>query len=596
MKKLSTIIMALALVLGMSQCKKQETPTSATPNANPGVHITVKVGDQDGKDDNGEKHNIAPQYGLFAFTEDDTLYVGHNGKYVGCLKYTNGFFDGTIYPDDVTGQPLHFYFLGGKGPKNPTSSTTTYNISIADQRANLPVLSYGASNELYTGPNNTYSTTLKNKCALVRINLLTPTTDAITLSSVPTEATIDFVNNAITPTNTTGAITLYGEEGVSTHRWAILLPGTNLSNSNCNVIWEGAGNMPAIGNNTYVNAGIGEGIQIQNQIVVELPNANLVVKDKNNAFSEFTVSSTGKKVYFSRANLKCDTENTDALVWSFHENQWDECFGVKTGSSSEPANQGSSVNMTNSSVMDRFSWGLHGSTTTGETDFVGGSKNLNRIDGTDWGCALTGEGNNHWRTLTAEEWDFLLNDKDETGNITGLRGDRRFLKACIEIAIPKSGGGYYTTFVNGLFIAPDNFDPTDYGYIIGHTTNDDYAFVADNQWNDPNTLVDLTSGFMEMGGKQNKIAQHLFYAGCVFLPGVGYRTTMYMNYYYYHDCYHLSSSFEGYYWSATAEPVTAGVSSNPYAHALKFTKAAITYPFSDTRDRGMCVRLVWDAN
>ena len=69
MKKLSTIIMALALVLGMSQCKKQETPT--TGNSTPGFYITVNVGDQDGKDgkdNNGEKHNIAPAYGLFAFT------------------------------------------------------------------------------------------------------------------------------------------------------------------------------------------------------------------------------------------------------------------------------------------------------------------------------------------------------------------------------------------------------------------------------------------------------------------------------------------------------------------------------------------------
>ena len=57
-----------------------------------------------------------------------------------------------------------------------------------------------------------------------------------------------------------------------------------------------------------------------------------------------------------------------------------------------------------------------------------------------------------------------------------------------------------------------------------------------------------------------------------------------------------SQVFEGYYWSATGEPVTAGIASTPYAHALKFTKAAITYPFSETRDRGMCVRLVWDAN
>lgn len=594
MKKLSTIIMALALVLGMSQCKKQEITEPATPNANPGVRITVNVGENEnkgGKGENGERYNIAPAYGLFSFSSGDELYVGHNGKFVGTLTFANGFFDGTIYPDqNVTDQHLHFYFVGNAAVTGTPSAnqTTSLSISIADQHENLPVLSYGASNELYTGPNTTYSTTLKNKCALVRINLLTETTDAITLSNVPTEATIDFANNAITPTTTTtDNITLYGEEGVSTHRWAILLPETDLSGRQ-DLIWQGGGEgMPAIGNNTYVHAGIGEGIQIQNQIVVELPNDDLVVKDKNNDFSEFTVNGDGKKVYFSRANLKCDTENTNALVWSFHENQWDECLGTKTGSSSEPANQGSSVDMTNSYVMDRFSWGLHGSTTTGESDYVDGSKDLNRTDGTDWGYALTGQGNNHWRTLTAAEWNYLLNNTD--------RGSRRFLKACIKVAITINGV-LYTTYINGLFIAPDHFDPTAYGYSIGHTTNDDIAFVADDVWNDPNTVVDLTGGYMSMGGKQNKIAQHLFYAGCVFLPGVGYRTTMYMNYFYYHNCITTSSSFEGYYWSATAEPVTPGVSSTPYAHALKFTKAAITYPFSDTRDRGMCVRLVWDAN
>ena len=230
MKKLSTIIMALALVLGMSQCKKQETPTTGnTTPTNPGVHITVNVGDQDGKDNNGEKHNIAPQYGLFAFSNNDTLYVGHNGKYVGCLKYTNGFFDGTIYPDDVENQPLHFYFLGGKGPKNPTSSTTTYNINIADQSENLPVLSYGASTKPFTGTGTTYSTTLRNQCALVRFDLQHTGDYEVTLSGVPTQATVDFANNAITPnTSTTGDITLYGEEGNTAIRWAILLPGTNL--------------------------------------------------------------------------------------------------------------------------------------------------------------------------------------------------------------------------------------------------------------------------------------------------------------------------------------------------------------------------------
>ena len=188
MKKLSTIIMALALVLGMSQCKKQETPTTGnTTPIYPGVDITVKVGDNEGKAENGEKHNIAPAYGLFAFSNDDVLYVGHGGKFVGSLKFKNGFFSGTIYPNDaVTDQPLHFYFLGNSELKSDTTvnQTTSLSISIADQSGNLPVLSYGASTKPFTGAGTTYSTTLKNKCALVRFDLQNQGDYEVTLSNV----------------------------------------------------------------------------------------------------------------------------------------------------------------------------------------------------------------------------------------------------------------------------------------------------------------------------------------------------------------------------------------------------------------------------
>ena len=211
MKKLSTIIMALALVLGMSQCKKQETPTTGnTTPSNPGVHITVNVGDKDGKDDNGEKHNIAPQYGLFSFSSGDVLYVGHNGQYVGTLKFKNGFFDGTIYPDaSVTDQPLHFFFLGNSELDGDTivNQTTSLSISIADQSENLPVLSYGASTKPFTGAGTTYSTTLKNKCALVRFDLQNQGDYEVTLSNVPTLATVNFAN----PTAETAIVATEGQ-------------------------------------------------------------------------------------------------------------------------------------------------------------------------------------------------------------------------------------------------------------------------------------------------------------------------------------------------------------------------------------------------
>jgi len=306
MKKLSTIIMALALVLGMSQCKKQETPTTGnTTPTNPGVHITVNVGDQDGKDgkdNNGEKHYIAPAYGLFSFSNNDMLYVGHNGKYVGTLTFANGFFSGTIYPDaSVTDQPLHFYFVGNAAVTGTpvAEQTTSLSIDIADQSANLPVLSYGASNEFYTGPNNTYSTTLKNKCAMVRFDLQNQGDYEVTLSGVPTQATVDFANNAITPnTSATGNITLYGEEGNTMYRWAILLPGTDLSHeqhSDLTITYSGEADLTNLDNNNYINGGI----SINNpKPAPAAPNAQYAVKTSDDVLTTFSVSGD-KEVYFS---------------------------------------------------------------------------------------------------------------------------------------------------------------------------------------------------------------------------------------------------------------------------------------------------------
>jgi len=616
MKKLSTIIMALALVLGMSQCKKQETPTTGnTTPIYPGVHITVNVGDQDGKDgkdNNGEKHNIAPANGLFAFSDDDQLYVGHNGEYVGTLTFANGFFDGTIHPNpNVTDKPLHFYFVGNAAVTGTTvaNQTTSLSINIANQSANLPVLSYGASNELYTGPNTTYSTTLKNKCALVRINLLTETTDAITLSNVPTEATIDFANNAITPnTNTTDDITLYGEEGVETHRWAILLPGTNLSN--CNVIWQGAGNMPSIGNNTYVNAGIGEGIQIQNQTAVALPADTLVIKN-GNVFAEFSVSPT-KKVYFSKANLTWNP--TDK--YHFHATQFEE---EHSGGSSIlnfdytttlPAY--GNVTLSNLTGLDRFTWGHISTQCINSSDWL---SNDDIADGADpeWGKQMTGEGNDQWRTLTADEWNYLLHER--SGN--------RFMTVSVLIPCTYKGEAAYTN-ISGLLLFPDNFDfsglglteatgwlgrvnkvyaaSSSYTPASGNYTVDDgivtnYAHYLNGVYKLIEPSQDLEHLYTNSSSNMHKLLQ----AGCVFLPAVGCREgATYKKYYYYGN---RNNPPQGFYW--TSDRVTVGTQEKAnyfwFGHVGGNAVEANPRPTFDAdntqyRDLGCCVRLVWDAN
>ena len=89
MRRINIIIMAFALLLGLSQCKKQETP--GTPDADCKlVHISVNV-------NQGGKYILYPNTGAYVFENGDKLYVGNNCKYVGTLTYSQGRFSGNIY-------------------------------------------------------------------------------------------------------------------------------------------------------------------------------------------------------------------------------------------------------------------------------------------------------------------------------------------------------------------------------------------------------------------------------------------------------------------------------------------------------------------
>jgi len=605
MKRLSTIIMALALVLGMSQCKKQETPTTGnTTPSNPGVHITVNVGDQDGKDgkdNNGERHNIAPANGLFAFSSGDQLYVGHNGEFVGTLKFKNGFFDGTIYPDaSVTDQPLHFFFLGNSELKSDTivNQTTSLSISIADQSENLPVLSYGASTKPFTGAGTTYSTTLKNKCALVRFDLQNQGDYEVTLSNVPTLATVNFANptaeTAIVATEgqTNANMTLYGEEGNTAIRWAILLPGTNLStgHNDLTITYSGDVNLTELAHNDYVNSGI----SINNPLPLPAaPDAQYAVKTSDGTLTQFSVSAN-KKVYFSRGNLKADfTSGGFAEGWSFHDTQFGEVAGPtmnldnpddkryyvheQSGSNTNnPAAPNGIIFINHQDYGDRFTWGYFSSITQATTEYLHSEEDLSKTAAVakDWGCVFTEtspEGGN-WRTLSADEWIYLFNGPST------VRGDKRFLRVRIKNFYVNPIDPSYNEECWGVFVFPDNYQ--------GSNLTGTYTFNS-------NTLNQIDYS----NANSNADVAQMLNDGAVFLPCVGYR---YDDRYYDYVYYGIETigAGIGYYWSSTHIDGTTN-----YAKALKFvvrgsgTNSTTGVSIEDLpRNYGYCVRLVWDAN
>ena len=216
MKKLAIFVAALVLALGLAQCKKEQPATPQNTEGNK-VHLTVNVG-------NGSRVDVNPSTGIASFSNGDKLYVGYDSICAGVLVYSasTNKFCGDLSLSQDGDQPLHFYYLGGD--VTHVGETQQYLVDIYEQQFNpYPVISYGTSTTNYSESSNAYSTTLENQCALVEFttNRILKETNFY-IQGINNQVAIDFENNTITTTNTTGNISLYPE--TPTSRWAILLP------------------------------------------------------------------------------------------------------------------------------------------------------------------------------------------------------------------------------------------------------------------------------------------------------------------------------------------------------------------------------------
>ncbi|MCR5038676.1 MAG: hypothetical protein K6A94_05005 [Bacteroidales bacterium] len=255
MKKISMILVAFAMVLTMTQCKKNEET-----NPNETVTITLNV-----KGNNGAKVDVNPEMGTVDFESGDKVYVGSGGKYVGFLTHNGTSFVGNI-TNPMEGQPLQFYFLGNVTPNETLSAGTSEECSviIRDQTEHLPVISCSPSFENYVSGVTAYTGHLLNKCALVKFSVTTPSNSPICITGMNNKVTIDFTQNTVTPSmDGEGIIKLPAGAGENVEKWAILLPqeameegeeGSAYTENGAYIGTRGA--IPTIGANGYLNNGI----------------------------------------------------------------------------------------------------------------------------------------------------------------------------------------------------------------------------------------------------------------------------------------------------------------------------------------------------
>ena len=277
---------------------------------------------------------------------------------------------------------------------------------------------------------------------------------------------------------------------------------------------------------------------------------NSIQPGSNCAFSV----SPSKKVFFSKGNLYMDH-----CYWKFHENQWDRCFSYPTQINEvEWGDYNAYQQYSHQGAFDLFSYGATGDGSPYPWDRCFLSQN---IAGThyDWGQSAYGGHDDFdegvWRTLTGDEWYYLLNQRQ--AGVYEFDAWHRFWCTSIKLAD--------NTRVPGILIFPDDI-PSSIGWAnsIAHAiigASGEYNYISVDDWN--NCLQP---------------------AGCVFLPQAGRFGDDNTNVAIYHSAYI-------YYWTSTLY----SDSGNPCVFAFTLGSNSAWPGFAPSNAR-YPVRLVADAN
>ena len=267
-----------------------------------------------------------------------------------------------------------------------------------------------------------------------------------------------------------------------------------------------------------------------------------------NGTSKATFSvADGRAVHFSHGNLQYQASTG---TWRFAEKQYDVIGAAN-----------SNISSSYTGWIDLFAWGTSGwnsgadeyqpwTSSDSYEGFMPGGNDENDLVGeyanADWGVynRILNGGNQPglWRTLTGEEWEYLI----ETRSASTVSGtdDARFAKATV-------------CGMTGVVVFPDSFSLPD-GLVVTNVNEPNRPF---------NSNVYNSAQWVKMES-----------AGAVFLPAAGARSGSSVS----------NVGSRGFYWAST----NAGV----YDASVEFFYNSGLYLFFDKRKYGMSVRLVRDSD
>ncbi len=589
---LSFVVLALAMFLGMTQCKKQDMVAEGSHK----VFITVDV------DCSADKTTFIPGAsgdGSFVWTDGKTEYieVGHSrNSHVGRLKGRgNGSsqitFEGILTMSGPVrdGDIFSFFYLGSSHNPGKWDDDVTYEVDIqttlhiTDQYGIMDsITQYHWAVGSYTcrvqdaGQQDFHiEATLEPAMSILYVNLTGFDDETIRMygDDVYSIATIDYANGTIVGKEVKGGINL----GTQGEKYIALIPSSAPSTT-----------VKFASNTKYAemnfNCGIRAGKFYSNGGSPLPVEAQSAAEPKGALPGLFSVANN-KQVNFSKGNLQYQA-STD--TWRFALNQWDYVGGTYQNVDYGNVHEGSTrcsnnqIASTYTGWIDLFGWGTSGyhnnadennvyyypyarkegtqlgnyisgygpTSTMPDTDLTGSSIDY------DWGMhnAISygddKDAPGRWRTLTRNEWDYLLTTRTTDVTLNNV-SDARYTLADIQDG---------DTHTYGLILVPDAITgvlPTD---VTWGTINNKSNFT---------TICNKTTW------------SDLEQIGFVFLPAGGIRTGTNMSY----------PGTRGYYWSSMHfQHVQA------YYMYLGSNGVSATTSIRQYRKIGSSVRLVRDAN